>query len=291
MQLRFAKRIICISLSNFSETTLFLFLLLSMAEIGMPYMARNIFLFTQVIASYTLGIRRAIIMSDLKNIQFSEEDLQDYLTDERDKIGYSYSKLREGMGLTQIDIAKKAGLSLRSITRIENGQDNYTIDNLNRALLGIGMGLQVVKVNSRSLISEELIYDSLIKFMIALPFISLESLYSVLRKISFDFSPHNLPYITGQIDYLIECACKNEHSKKIIDAAYSMYKNEGIDDAAYSNACSLLDEEYGSGRLFLDEKDHFSNRFMLDTMWKAYLQDKSENNTKENRELLSTFLK
>ncbi len=52
-------------------------------------------------------------------------------------------EVREKMGLTQVELAKKMGVSQQLVSRIENSSDNLTLETLVKFFLILGMTLKV----------------------------------------------------------------------------------------------------------------------------------------------------
>ena len=96
------------------------------------------------------------------------EELEGYLEDEKYKIGKELARTREANGLTQLDLVNKTNVSLKTLSRMENGNDNYTIDNLLTVLKENGQALLIVDKTEREEVAREYIYDTIVKFLIAL---------------------------------------------------------------------------------------------------------------------------
>jgi ribosome-binding protein aMBF1 (putative translation factor) len=52
-------------------------------------------------------------------------------------------EMREQMGLTQADLARKMGVSQQLISRVESGDDNITLETLVRFLSILGIALKI----------------------------------------------------------------------------------------------------------------------------------------------------
>ena len=59
------------------------------------------------------------------------------------KIAEKLAQVREAMGLTQAELAKKMGVSQQLVSRIESGADNITIETLVRFFDILGMALKI----------------------------------------------------------------------------------------------------------------------------------------------------
>ena len=73
--------------------------------------------------------------------------------------------------------------------------DNYTIDNLLTVLKENGQALLVVNKTEREEVAREYIYDTIVKFLIALPFASTLDLNEALHHIQLDFRRMNMLYL------------------------------------------------------------------------------------------------
>ena len=136
----------------------------------------------------------------------NELELQEYLDDERSDIGYAIARCRESNGITQMELSEKTGISLKTLSRIENGNTNYTIENLLRVLEANDLKLIVADRSERRAVVRENVYDTLIKFLIALPFVPYIYLYGSLDRIFCDFRDENMIYVCKQFEYLIDRA-------------------------------------------------------------------------------------
>lgn len=59
------------------------------------------------------------------------------------KVATKLTEMRETMGLTQAELAKKMKVSQQLVSRIESGDDNITIETLVRFLYMIGITLKI----------------------------------------------------------------------------------------------------------------------------------------------------
>ena len=59
------------------------------------------------------------------------------------KMAEKLAQLREGMGLTQADLARKMNVSQQLISRIESGSDNITIETLIKFFFILGVVLKI----------------------------------------------------------------------------------------------------------------------------------------------------
>ena len=59
------------------------------------------------------------------------------------KLANKLTDMREALGLTQADLAKKMGVSQQLVSRIESGDDNITLETLVRFLYILGMTFKI----------------------------------------------------------------------------------------------------------------------------------------------------
>ena len=216
------------------------------------------------------------------------EDLsmREYLDSEKKRIGRILIQAREANNLTQMEAAEKTGISLKTLSRMENGTSNYTIDNLITLLNEYGLKLIVVKNASVQKAEEEYIYDTLIKFLISLPFIPYRNQFDSFARICLDFQKSNMYYVCSQLEFLIDVASKNQQYKRIIDAAYDQYKNQN--SGKENDADFFSDEDYRFMMDYLDKKIAFSSQFMIDKIWDIYLNNnpcETEKDPKDNENI------
>ena len=66
------------------------------------------------------------------NIQLSDSSTENNPHDFRLEIGLSIKQIREGRGLTQEQLAERMSISRSTISKIESGKFNFSIDYLSR---------------------------------------------------------------------------------------------------------------------------------------------------------------
>ena len=198
------------------------------------------------------------------------EEIEEYLEDEKYKIGKEISRTRESNGLTQMEMANKTEVSLKTLSRMENGNDNYTIDNLLTVLKENGQALLIVDKTEREEIAREYIYDTIIKFLIALPFASSLDLSDALYHIQLDFKRTNMSYVCKQLNSVIRKASRNELYKSLIEKTYQNFKHYDEDEPA-DHSMKLSDEEFSFMKEFLQAKVNFNLTMMQDDLWNLYL--------------------
>ena len=216
------------------------------------------------------------------------EDLsmREYLDSEKKRIGRILIQAREANSLTQMEAAEKTGISLKTLSRMENGTSNYTIDNLITLLNEYGLKLIVVKNTSVQKAEEEYIYDTLIKFLISLPFIPFRNQFDSFARICLDFQKSNMSYVCSQLEFLIDMASRNQQYKRIIDTAYDQYKNQNSEEVDDNGIFS--DEDYRFAMDYLNKRLEFSSQFMIDKIWDLYLNNnpcKTEKDLKDHENI------
>ena len=93
---------------------------------------------------------------------------------------------------------------------MENGNGNYTIDNFLTVLKENGQALLIVDKTEREEVAREYIYDTIVKFLIALPFASYLDLYDALNHIQMDFRKMNMSYICKELGNVVDRTSRNE---------------------------------------------------------------------------------
>ena len=199
------------------------------------------------------------------------EELEEYLVDEKYKIGKEITRTRETNGLTQLDLVNKTDVSLKTLSRMENGNDNYTIDNLLTVLKENGQALLVVNKTEREEVAREYIYDTIVKFLIALPFASTLDLNEALHHIQLDFRRMNMSYVCKQLDNVIKRTSRNELYKSLIEKSYQDFKHLD-EDGVIDHSTELTDKEFSFMMEYLQAKVNFSLLMMQDDVWKLYLK-------------------
>lgn len=198
----------------------------------------------------------------------TETEMNEYLDDAKSEIGTILTRGRESNRMTQMELSERTGISLKTLSRIENGSTNYTIENLLRILNENGLELIIADKSERKAIVREHVYDSLIHFLIALPFIPSILLYDSLNRICCDFTEKNIVYVSKQFEFLIKNACKNEANKRAIETFYNYYKkydmkDNDINEKSFNEAFDYMLE-------YINTKNQFCLQFMLDDVWKMY---------------------
>ncbi|MBU1130862.1 helix-turn-helix domain-containing protein [Patescibacteria group bacterium] len=82
-----------------------------------------------------------ILREDLKNPEYKK--LFDYYGKQLE-ISLSLIRLRKKMGMTQSEVAKKIGTTQSNIARMETGQQNFTVEMLDKLAKAFGKELKVV---------------------------------------------------------------------------------------------------------------------------------------------------
>lgn len=62
------------------------------------------------------------------------------------KIGVFIAKKRRAAGLTQVELAKKAGVGLRFLRELERGKESVRLDSVNKVLYLFGVSLGPVRL-------------------------------------------------------------------------------------------------------------------------------------------------
>ncbi len=199
------------------------------------------------------------------------DELEGYLEDEKYKIGKELARTREANGLTQLDLVNKTNVSLKTLSRMENGNDNYTIDNLLTVLKENGQALLIVDKTEREEVAREYIYDTIVKFLIALPFASYLDLYDALNHIQMDFRKMNMSYICKELGNVVDRTSRNEMYKSLIEKSYYDFKHYDEYADSIDHTSDLTDKEYSFMMEYLQAKMNYSLLMMQDDVWKLYL--------------------
>lgn len=72
--------------------------------------------------------------------------MEDIMTNEREKIGSRIKEIRSSQGLTQQDLADRCGITRTTISKIESGKFNLSIDLLNRILSPLNAEILIKEV-------------------------------------------------------------------------------------------------------------------------------------------------
>ena len=198
------------------------------------------------------------------------EELEGYLEDEKYKIGKELARTRETNGLTQLDLVNKTNVSLKTLSRMENGNDNYTIDNLLTVLKENGQAILIVDRTEREEVAREYIYDTIVKFLIALPFASGLDLNEALHHIQLNFRRMNMSYVCKQLNNVIKRVSRNGLHKRLIEKAYQDFKYLD-EDEPIDCSTELTDKEFSFMKEYLQAKVNFSLFMMPDDVWELYL--------------------
>jgi len=81
-----------------------------------------------------------LLKEELKNPEFKK--LYDYYGKQLE-ISYAILQLRKKHNMTQVELAKKVGTSQSNIARMERGQQNFTIETLDKIAKTFGKKLTV----------------------------------------------------------------------------------------------------------------------------------------------------